>query len=100
MPSGSPKHSLAYSPRIVDTELDELLAGLPAVALEGAKGVGKTATAAHRVTTVVRLDEPAQRAIALADPALVVRNSAPILLDEWQHVPSVWDAVRMCDGRL
>lgn len=94
MPSGSPKHSLAYSPRIVDTELDELLAGLPAVALEGAKGVGKTATAARRVTTVVRLDEPAQRAIALADPALVVRNSAPILLDEWQHVPSVWDAVR------
>ena len=34
-----------YQPRIVDTELDELMGGLPVVSLEGPKAVGKTETA-------------------------------------------------------
>ncbi len=93
-PPNRPSAPDAYSPRIVDNELDELLAGIAAVALEGPKGVGKTATATRRVTTVVRLDDPAQRAIAFADPSLIVRGEPPVLLDEWQHVPPVWDAVR------
>jgi len=41
---------------IVDHELDELLSGLPAIALEGPQAVGKTATALRRATTVYRLD--------------------------------------------
>ena len=86
--------SVEYSPRIVDSELDDLLGGIPAVALEGPKGVGKTATASRRVATIIRLDDPAQRAIARADPALIIRSDEPVLLDEWQHVPPVWDAVR------
>ncbi len=39
---------LAYQPRIVDSELDDLLPGLAAIAIEGPKGVGKTATARRR----------------------------------------------------
>ena len=34
-----------YLKRVVDAELDELMPELPAIALEGPKGVGKTATA-------------------------------------------------------
>jgi hypothetical protein len=34
-----------YRGRVVDGELDELIPGLPAIAIEGAKGVGKTRTA-------------------------------------------------------
>lgn len=83
-----------YSPRIVDAELDELLRALPAIALEGPKGVGKTATAERRVNTTFRLDEPAQRELALADPSVLLVAPPPILIDEWQHVPAVWDAVR------
>ena len=85
---------MPYQPRIIDAELDELLPALAAIALEGAKGVGKTATAERRATSVVRLDEPAQRAIAEADPAAVLQRQPPVLLDEWQRVPAVWDAVR------
>lgn len=83
-----------YIPRIVDQELDELLPQLPALVLEGPKAVGKTKTAQRRARTIHQLDDPAQRAIAEADPALVLRGTPPILIDEWQRVPPVWDAVR------
>ncbi|MCU0479027.1 MAG: AAA family ATPase, partial [Chloroflexi bacterium] len=43
-----------YLRRVVDAELDELLPGLPAIAIEGAKGVGKTATAERRAATIHR----------------------------------------------
>ena len=44
------RHSEAgqYQRRVVDDELDALLAQLPAIALEGPRGVGKTATAERR----------------------------------------------------
>jgi uncharacterized protein len=83
-----------YAPRVVDRELDELVTGVAAIALEGPKGVGKTATAERRVRTVVRLDDPARQQLASADPALLLRSEPPVLLDEWQHVPAIWDAVR------
>ncbi|MHB1096897.1 MAG: ATP-binding protein [Gemmatimonadaceae bacterium] len=88
-----------YTPRIIDAELDELLSATSAVALEGPKGVGKTATCERRANTVFRLDVPEQRALAEADPAALVDAPTPILIDEWQHVPSVWDAVRRAVDR-
>ncbi|MGH8824486.1 MAG: ATP-binding protein [Jiangellaceae bacterium] len=83
-----------YRPRIVDAELDELLSGLAAVALEGPKGVGKTATASRRAAAVMALDDAAQRELLAADPTRVDRALGPVLIDEWQRVPSVWDMVR------
>jgi predicted AAA+ superfamily ATPase len=84
----------SYLRRVVDDELDELLPALPAVALEGPKGVGKTATATRRAATVYQLDDPAQEEIARADPGRLLRGTLPVLLDEWQRVPALWDAVR------
>jgi uncharacterized protein len=83
-----------YRRRILDDELDELMGGLPAVALEGAKAVGKTATASERATTVHQLDNPDQRAIAEADTDRLLGSPPPVLIDEWQYVPPVWDRVR------
>lgn len=88
-----------YARRIVDDELDEMLAALPAVAVAGPRGVGKTATALQRATTVFSLDDPAQRSIVEADPALVLAAKPPILIDEWQRVPAVWDVVRRAVDR-
>jgi uncharacterized protein len=67
---------------------------LPAIALEGAKGVGKTATASQRALTVHELDDPDQRALAEADAARLLGDPPPVLIDEWQFVPEVWDRVR------
>ncbi len=83
-----------YFERIVDGELDELLPQLPAISLEGPKGVGKTETARRRANTRYELDDPAQREIIEADPARVLGGEPPLLIDEWQRVPAVWDIVR------
>lgn len=83
-----------YVSRVVDQELDELLPQISAIAIEGARGVGKTATAERRANTVHRLDEPAQRTLAAADPERLGAGEAPVLIDEWQRVPESWDVVR------
>ena len=85
---------MTYHPRVVDGILDELFPVLPAIALEGAKGVGKTATAMQRATTILSFDDEAQRRAVEADPDLLIRVPAPVLIDEWQRQPEVWDRVR------
>jgi len=87
-------HTNGYRRRVVDGELDELIVGLPALVLEGAKGVGKTATASRRAETVHRLDDPVERNIAVADPSRLLNGPGPVLIDEWQYVPESWDLVR------
>lgn len=83
-----------YRPRLVERELDTLLDSLAAIAVEGAKGVGKTATAERRANTVFRLDDAAQRQVISAGPSLALAAKPPVLIDEWQRLPSIWDAVR------
>ncbi len=85
---------MVYQRRIVDDVLDELFPHLAAIALEGAKGVGKTATASQRAKTILSLNEPRQREVLAANPDSVTQMRAPVLIDEWQLEPSVWDRVR------
>ena len=88
-----------YTRRVIDSELDELMPGLPAVALEGAKGVGKTATALRRSKSRILLAEGRERDVLAADPEQVMRHVPPVLIDEWQLVPEVWDRVRRAVDR-
>lgn len=83
-----------YCRRIVDDLLDDLFPDLAAIALEGAKGVGKTATATQRATTVVALNEIRQREVVRANPDYVTQVAPPVLIDEWQLESFVWDRVR------
>jgi uncharacterized protein len=84
----------SYRRRIVDDDLDDLFGDLPAIAIEGPKGVGKTRTALQRAATVHRLDDPAELAVAVADPGRLLDGERPVLIDEWQRLPQVWDLVR------
>jgi uncharacterized protein len=88
-----------YTPRVIDRELDEILGALPALAIEGPKGVGKTETASRRAATVHRLDDPARLSLAEADPGRLLDDEKPILLDEWQRLPETWDLVRRAVDR-
>nr|WP_239029259.1 DUF4143 domain-containing protein [Pseudonocardia acidicola] len=71
-----------------------MLPDLPAIALDGPKGVGKTATASRRAATVHRLDDAAQLAVLAAEPGRLTTGAPPILVDEWQRLPQAWDVVR------
>lgn len=85
---------MEYARRIVDAELDELFPQLAALALDGPKAVGKTTTAEQRVLGIARLDSRAVREPVVADPEIILRRPRPLLIDEWQKVPQVWDVVR------
>jgi hypothetical protein len=87
-------HGTHYVRRVVDDELDALMAALPALSLEGPKAVGKTQTALRRSATIHRLDDAGHRAIASADPDRLIRGARPVLVDEWQRLPESWDVIR------
>jgi predicted AAA+ superfamily ATPase len=92
-----------YRRRILDDELDAYLGGAPgvsvAVALEGARAIGKTSTATERAATRYELDDEAHLAVVAADVGLALSHPAPVLIDEWQHHPPVWDRVRRAVDR-
>jgi uncharacterized protein len=88
----NPLRAARYQRRIVDDELDEL-AGLPAIALDGAKAVGKSATAAERTDRAFALEDDAVRETLATQPRQVV-DGGSVLIDEWQRYPPVWDVVR------
>lgn len=91
----SPKNfQSGYVPRVIDNELDELFPALPAILIDGPKGAGKTATALQRAQTVRRLDRDTDHQILAAAPNRINLDTKPVLLDEWQRLPTLWDTVR------
>ncbi len=79
---------------MVDAELDELVPALPALSLEGPRGVGKTSTARRRSGTVVCLDDPGVLEVITAQPDRLAIGTPSIVIDEWQRYPPAWDVVR------
>ena len=90
---------MVYMCRTVDLELDDLFSHVAAIALDGPKAVGKTTTAAQRAAGIMNLDRPAERVPLEADPGLLLSRPRPLLIDEWQNVPEVWDVVRHAADR-
>ena len=88
----------AYMPRIADELLGNRLEARGAVLVEGPKWCGKTTTARQRAASAVYMADPALRSqnLTLADvePAALLRGEVPMLIDEWQLAPQLWDAVR------
>jgi len=85
----------AYLDRLVDALVAEFLRQLPAVLIVGPRAVGKTTTALRFARTVIRLDRDADAAAFRADPDVALHGlQEPVLLDEWQGVPSVLGALK------
>ena len=87
-----------YKPRIIDTLLKKKLQAKGAVLIEGPKWCGKTTTAANFSATKVMLAKPNEkenfRNLLEIDSDMALSGDAPMLIDEWQTVPKLWDAVR------
>lgn len=89
---------IEYKPRIADQLLSDKLEGMGAVLIEGLKWCGKTTTAEQKAHSIIYLDEPGKKRqyldTAALDPQKLLAGKYPRLLDEWQIVPEIWDAVR------
>lgn len=86
---------MKYLRRHIDARLARLLGAHPACLVEGIRGVGKTSTATRLAAATLRLDHPPTAELAANDPeAACTPLPRPLLIDEWQRVPTVWDAVR------
>jgi predicted AAA+ superfamily ATPase len=86
---------MRYIKRLADQELQRRLAYSGAVVIEGAKATGKTATALQCAKTVHRFDtDPNARTLAAVAPDILLKQTPPVLLDEWQLAPELWNHVR------
>lgn len=87
-----------YRPRVLDRQVEEYLSAFGAVCIEGPKWCGKTWTSSYHSQSAIYLGDPAgnfqNRQLAQLSPALVLEGEYPRLIDEWQEVPPLWDAVR------
>lgn len=87
-----------YRPRIIDNKIEEYLGVFGALCIEGPKWCGKTWTSSFHSRSEIYLGDPAgnfqNRNLAELSPDLVLQGETPRLLDEWQEVPPLWDAVR------
>ncbi len=87
-----------YKTRIIDPEIKRYLDTFGAVCIEGIKWCGKTRTSMRHTNSYVLLGDPTgnfqNRQLAQISPATVLAGPQPRLIDEWQEVPSLWDAVR------
>ena len=83
-----------YRPRVMDARLEKLLDAFGCVEIAGPKWCGKTWTGLAHARSVDRLDDPAALSAARTDASLVLNGKSPHLIDEWQEVPEIWDAVR------
>ncbi len=88
----------AYLPRIIDSAVEQHLRAFGSVCIEGPKWCGKTWTAQKHSKSDFLVGDPAgnfqNRQLAQIDPSMVLQGAQPRLIDEWQEVPSLWDAVR------
>ncbi len=88
-----------YIPRLIDDKVARYLKLFGAVSIEGPKWCGKTWTGLNHAKSVAYVTSKSTHNLAAVDPKYIFTNEYPQLIDEWQIVPEIWDAVRHeCDS--
>ena len=87
-----------YRSRIMDSLLEKKLQAKGAVLIEGPKWCGKTTTAEEIAASKIMLAKPDIKdhfkSLLEIDSDAALTGDTPMLIDEWQTVPKLWDAVR------
>lgn len=87
-----------YYPRIIDELLKKKLRTSGAVLLKGPKWCGKSTSASQIAKSMIYMQDPSTReqniALAKASPKVFLAKETPLLIDEWQTIPFIWDAIR------
>ena len=89
-----------YKERLIDKKIEECLKIFGAVSIVGPKYCGKTWTSLAHSKSVKYINSNDKKIYTLAqmDVNQILVGEYPILIDEWQLIPSIWDCVRRkCD---
>ena len=89
-----------YKERLIDKKIEECLKIFGAVSIVGPKFCGKTWTSLAHSKSVKYINSNDKKLYTLAqmDVNQILVGEYPILIDEWQLIPSIWDCVRRkCD---
>ena len=89
---------MKYINRIVDSEIKKKMNTAGAIEIKGPKWCGKTTSAKQIAKTTIEMQHPEKGKqyieIAKNNPALLLEGDKPLLIDEWQIVPALWNAIR------
>ena len=87
-----------YKSRVIESLLSKKLEAKGAVLIEGPKWCGKTTTAEEFAASKVLLAKTDVKDhfknLLEIDTDAALEGATPMLIDEWQTVPKLWDAVR------
>lgn len=89
-----------YKERLIDKKIEECLKIFGAVSIVGPKYCGKTWTSLAHSKSVkyINSNDKKLHTLAQMDVNQILVGEYPILIDEWQLIPSIWDCVRRkCD---
>jgi hypothetical protein len=88
-----------YRKRLIETDIEDKMRYSGAVVIEGPKWCGKSTTAELFSKTIIRLQNPITKkqyqTLATISKDDLLQGEKPILFDEWQEVPEIWDFIRL-----
>ena len=88
-----------YLPRLIEKSIREKLSYMGAIHIEGPKWCGKSTTASLFSKTIIKLQDPIvfnrYKIYAATSKNDLLYGDHPILFDEWQKIPELWDFIRL-----
>lgn len=89
---------MEYKPRLLDKEIEQRFKSKGAILIEGPKWCGKSTTARHHANSELDLARKDTRLnirqLLEINVPQALQGQPPLLIDEWQEIPEIWDAVR------
>lgn len=92
------KKDALYLPRLIENMMTESMKTNGAIVIEGPKWCGKSTTSERFAKSVVKLQKPATynqyKILANIGDENLLSGEKPLLFDEWQKIPELWDYIR------
>ncbi|VEU73922.1 AAA family ATPase [Mycoplasmopsis anatis] len=89
---------MKYKNRLIESKILERQKVIGGLVIEGVKACGKSTIAKYFSNTILEFQDPNKsnfyKRIIDSTPSELLKNPKPILFDEWQNFPKIWNAVR------
>lgn len=87
-----------YLPRICENTLEKMLKLSGCVWIQGPKWCGKTTTAKLFAKSIINMHDEnkiiSNKLLAERNPNEFLNKTPPLLIDEWQEIPFIWNSIR------